>query len=454
MLEHVRRFDLQRKPFRQHLGALILLLSLPDLWLHRNHLVKQDMEGIRPPYLLLCNHNAFMDFKVASRAIWPARANYVVAIDGFARREWLLRLIGCICTRKFTNDLALVHQLRHVVSRGDVAVIYPEARYSLCGTSAVLPGKLVRVLKVPVVTLVCHGHHINSPFYHLPDHGVKGTQALMRCIVRPEELPGLSHEEITDRIRDALSYDDFRWQKEERIRVTYPKRAEGLHKVLYQCPSCQTEYRMTSKGTQLSCGACGKTWELSEYGELRALTGETEFSHVPDWYEWERGNVRREVEEGRYGTSLTVHVDALPNGDGYLDIGQARLTHDMDGFILKGVIRAADADLQTSRGTTGSCGQRRTNLHLPPKKQQQILSVYREQPEEYEVRIPASSIYSCHIEYDYLGQLGDCVDLNTPEDTLYLYPEGEDFSVTKISLATEELYRHSWAARAHARGTR
>ena len=50
-----------------------------------------------------------------------------------------------------------------------------------------------------------------------------------------------------------------------------------------------------------------------------------------------------------------------------------------------------------------------------------------------------ASMYSCHIEYDYFGK-GDCIDLSTLEDTYYIYPQGDDFSVTKIALATEELY--------------
>ena len=54
--------------------------------------------------------------------------------------------------------------------------------------------------------------------------------------------------------------------------------------------------------------------------------------------------------------------------------------------------------------------------------------------------LPVPSLYSVHIEYNYLGKHGDCVDLNTLEDTWYTYPEVQDFSVTKMALATEELY--------------
>lgn len=400
MLDGIQRFDTARPPQRQHLGWLIRLLSAPVLRRHRNRLTKIRMEGVKAPYLLLCNHNAFMDFMVASRAIWPARANFIVAIDGFLNREWLLRFIGCICTRKFTVDLPLVKNMLRAAKHGDVVALYPEARYSLCGTTAVLPdsvGKLAKKMGVPVVTLLCHGHHINSPFWNLRDRGVKGTEAELRCLLTAEELKETNVEKINARIREAFVYDEYAWQKERGIRVTKPWRAEGLHKVLYQCPCCGTEYRMNSRGTKLFCESCGAEWEMTELGELCAVNAETRFSHIPDWYEWERENVRREVEEGRYTFSCAAHVSALPQAR-FIPIGKATLRHDMTGFTL-----------ETEREGT---------VHIPAKNQ-----------------------YSCHIEYEYLGKYGDCIDLNTPTDTLYIYPEGCAFSVTKLALATEELYR-------------
>ena len=404
MLDDVKRFDMQRPPLRQHLLPVAWLLSAFTLLPHRNKLTKVNMAGVQPPYLLLCNHNAFMDFSVATRAMFPHRANYVVAIDGFLKREWLLRLIGCICKRKFTRDITLVRQLKRVVDRGDIAVLYPEARYSLCGTTAVLPeslGKLCKLLKVPVVSLICHGHHVNSPFWNLTDRKVKPTEAEMTCLFTREQLQTASVEEVNEAIRAAFQYDDFAWQKQKGIRIDYPGRAEGLHKVLYQCPHCRSEYHMATKGTRLFCESCRKVWDMDELGELHALEGNTEFSHIPDWYEWERGNVRQEVAEGTYAFTCRARVDALPNAKGYMDLGMATLTHDMTGFTLEGAYKG----------------------------------------EDYVVHIPAPSQYSVHIEYEYLGKFGDCVDLNTDKDTLYVYPKDCRFSVTKMALATEELYQ-------------
>ena len=417
MQDNFTRFDMTKPPVRQanYLRPLIWALTIPEVTLRGSKIIKTGMEGIKPPYLLLCNHNAFYDFKVATKAIFPHRANYIIAIDGFIGREWLLRQVGGICKRKFTNDIQLIRHIRQVFKNGDLLILYAEARYSLCGTTAVLPdslGKLCRSMGVPVVSLICHGHHLQSPFWNLRKRKVRGMTAEMKLLFTPEQLKKTPVEEINRTIREAYRYDDFAWQKEHQIRITEPFRAEDLHKVLYQCPACGKEYRMASKGTRIFCEACGKEWEMTELGELKAVKAGkadspsenggivTEFSHIPDWYEWQRANVRKEVEEGTYSFEGPCHVNSLPNAKRYIPLGQGTLTHNMDGFYVRG---------------SGKYGP-------------------------YEMKISAKELYSCHIEYHYLGKYGDCVDLNTLTDTFYTYPEGNDFSVTKMALATEELF--------------
>ena len=406
MNDRFERFDMLKPPSRQkwYLLPLVWALSFPDVWRHGAQITKINADGLKPPYVLLCNHNAFLDFKVATAAIFPHRANFVVAIDGFLGREGLLRKVGCLCKRKFTNDIVLIRHLQRVINSGDIAVVYPEARYSLCGTTAVLPeslGKMCKLFKVPVVTLITHGHHINSPFWNLHDRKVRPVQSTFTQLFKAEDLAKASVGEINAKINEVFQYDDFKWQKENHVKVLYPKRAEGLHKVLYQCPHCKTEYRMSSSKTKLRCDACGKTWTLGVYGELSADSGETEFSHIPDWYEWERAQVRAEVEAGAYCFHGPVTVDSLPNAKRFIRLGEGLMTHNRDGFTV--------------------CGK-------------------EEDGEPFEMKIAVPSIYSCHIEYAYLGKHGDCVDLNTLSDTWYIYPHHCDFSVTKIALATEELF--------------
>ena len=409
-MKEVKRFDMSMPPknIKWYLKPITKLLYMPAIKKYKPIITKIGTEDIKGPFLLLCNHNAFLDFKIASYLLGKNRANYVVAIDGFIGREWLLRNVGCICKRKFTNDMILVKQLKRVINMGNVAVLYPEARYSLCGTSAVLPeslGKLVKFLGVPVVTLICHGHHVNSPFWDTShERGIEHTEATYKLLFSAEDVKEKSIDEINDAINKDFVYDDFKWQKEKNIKIADENRALGLHRVLYQCPHCKTEYKMTSFGSTLKCTECSKEWEMTEYGELKAKTGETEFSHIPDWYEWERENVRKEVEEGRYNSGeLDVVVDSLPNAKKFIRLGEGKLIHDMNGFKVWG--KSAD-------GT------------------------------DFEMVKPVESLYSCHIEYQYLFKHGDCIDLNTLDDTWYIYPKGDNFAVTKMALATEELYNN------------
>jgi hypothetical protein len=399
---------------RRFLTPITWAISFPSKWRHRSKIEKHGLEGIKPPYLLLCNHNCFLDFKIMTAAIFPRRANYVVAIDGFIKREWLLRNAGGIGVRKFTNAAQLVRNMVYAKNKGNIIVLYPEARYSLCGAQAVLPdsiGKFVRLLDIPVVMLLMHGHHITAPFWGTKARKLQSLRAEMKLLLTQEQTQQLTPAEINEKVRASFVYDDFAWQKANNLHVNSRDRAEGLHKVLYQCPHCRTEYKMESAKHELFCTSCGKRWEMTTLGELRAEGGETEFSHIPDWYEWERENVRAEVERGEYSFFAKAHVDSLPNARGFIDLGEAELTHNMEGFTLRGKLGG----------------------------------------EAYEKRWKPRELYSCHIEYNYLKKHGDCIDLNTITDTLYIYPEGEGISVTKIALATEELYKNATAEREAAK---
>ena len=398
------RYDFAKplKPQAHYLRPLSWALSFPDVWKHKAKITR-DLQGVKPPYVLLCNHNSFLDFKIMTAALFPRRANYVVALDGFIGREGIMRAVGCIAKRKFVNDLHLIRQTTRLLDQDQVVVFYPEARYSHIGTNSVLPeslGKMLKYMQVPVVSLLFHGHHIAEPTWNKISKPVP-VEAEMKLQLNREQIAQMSPSEIQAVVTAALTYDDFAWQQEKQVLVDHPQRAEGLHRVLYQCAHCGQEYRMRSQGAQLSCAACGKTWEMTGFGQLRALEGETEFSSPPAWYEWQRENVRAEVRAGIYAMESEVLIDSLPGSSGFVPLGKGSLRHDMNGIVLKG-------------------------SHLG---------------EQFEVVKANRSLYSIHVEYNYIDKKRDCVDISTLEDSYFAYPLSEDSSVTKISLAVEELYK-------------
>lgn len=402
-----KKYKTAKYPIRQpiYLTWLIQVLSKIMLIGKEHKVEKFNMEGLKPPYLLLSNHMSFVDFEMVSLGTYPHRVNNVVNIDGFYMRAWLLEWIGAICTRKFTTDLHLIKSIRKVLERGDVLCMYPEARYSPVGTTSYLPeslGMLVKRAKVQVVIALHHGNYLHSPFWNFRKKRKVPLYTTFTKLWDPEDLEKLSVEQINAGLKEALTYDDYKYQKDNGILITEPYRAEGLNKILYQCPHCRTEHKMSSAGAELFCEECGKRWYLNEDGTLSATEGETEFSHIPDWFEWERSEVRREVESGEYSFEDDVEVYSLPRCYKYEPLGFAKLTHNPEeGFILTGHYRGKDYRIQ------------RTPLQTN----------------------------SLHVEYDFLRiKPFDLVDISTENDSFYCYTSKKDV-ITKLAFATEEIYR-------------
>ena len=400
-----KSFDFSKKPKNPCflMGVAKYIISFPDLRKRKFKLEKINMEGLEGPYLMLVTHSSMVDFNVMLKATHPHKVNNVMTLEGFnTYTEPLMRSLGVLGTRKYINDMNLVRNIKYCIEKlGNTFVLFPEARYSLDGCTSYIPSstaKLIKVLKVPVVVLKIQGNFVTCPQWNKINKKTH-VEAQMVQIITREECKDISLDEIAKRIREHFTYDDYKWQLENKIKIDHPKRAEGLHALLYKCPHCKAESRMDSQGAKLFCNACGKTWEMDEYGQLHALDGKTEFSHIPDWSNWERACVRKEIEDGTYYFEDTVRVETLPGSLKFYKQGEGTL-------------------IQTPEGTTVKC-----NYY----------------GEEYTLFRSAKSLESMHIEYDYLGR-GDCVDISIPDDSFWCYVSKKD-CITKISFATEEIHK-------------
>lgn len=404
-IKRQKSFDRDKKPPRQNLFFLLFIWIFCFFITKKQKLKinKINMKGLKPPYLGLSTHHGFIDFYVAPVVLFPHRVNYISELEGFIGKEWLYRHVGCICKRKFTNDLALIRNIQYVVSKSkDIMLFYPEARYCNVGTNSKLPesvGKLVKVLNVPVVILSMRGNYLFSPIWNLTKRKGVYLEADLTQILTAKQTQEFSADKINQLISKHFVYDEYKWQKENKIGIFYEKRAEGLHKALYLCPHCKSEYQMNSKNSIIFCEKCKKQWQMTEYGQLKALEGETEFSHIPDWYEYQREEVKKEIQENRYVCSAVVRVEALPNSKGFIDWGEGFVKHDKNGYVLD----------------------------------------FEEYGEKKRFQFSPIEMTSVHTEYDYRKK-GECITLSTLDNTYFLYPLVKEFNVTKVQFATEALY--------------
>ncbi|MCD8372167.1 MAG: hypothetical protein LUD27_02570 [Clostridia bacterium] len=412
--KEIKRYDFTqkpRKPSKVFMGLIKFFALNPVIAGLGFKCEKVNMEGIKPPYFLLCNHASKMDHRLLLKSIKPYNMNYVIAIDSVHYRTIrFTRLTGCIVKRKFVQDFNLIRNMKYCVENyGTPLVVYPEARYSFDGTPNYVPpslGKMAKLLKVPLVIGIFYGNFICMPqwnkghFYARRPH----VESKLKCIATAEEVQTLSAEELNRRIQENFVYDDFKYQYDNKISLKYKKRAKGLHHILYQCCECGAEFEMYSYGTTLECRHCGKKWNMTEYGRLEAYDGNTRFPHIPDWFKWERGNVKREVEQGTYLFEDEVEVYNLPKNK-YFSQGKGKFRQDMTGTYF-------------------SC-----NYYGEP----------------LEMHFTPNELDSIQIDFDHRGRsrkqfFGDCVSLSNADDSFWLHPINVRGCIMKISFAAEELH--------------
>ena len=264
--------------------ALLKTLSIPELKATNFSLEKTGMErlGKNEPALFLMNHSSFIDLKIAASVLYPRPFNIVCTSDGFVGKYDLMRNIGCIPTKKFITDTTLVRDMLFAAKElHDSILLYPEASYTFDGTATTLPesmGKLLKLLKLPVVMIKTDGAFLHDPLYNMLQLRKVTVRAEMRYVLSPDEIKERSVAELNAVLKDLFTFDSFRSQQENNVPVTEPFRADGLNRVLYQCPKCGTEGRMEGKGISLRCGCCGKSWQLTENGYLKAEDGDDIFA--------------------------------------------------------------------------------------------------------------------------------------------------------------------------------
>lgn len=322
--------------------TLTKLISLPDLKKTHYKFREVGMEklGKDEPALILMNHSSFLDFEIAYSSLYPRKFNTVATLDSFVGLRWIMKQIGCFPTRKFVSDLQLIRDIKYCITKNKCSVLmYPEAAYSFDGTKTTLPSTVAHLIKklgIPFCMFETFGSYLRDPMYNKLQNRDVAVSAELRYVLSPEQINEMSIEEIQAVIDREFSFDQYRWQKENKIVIDEPFRADGLESVLYKCPHCKKEGRMEGKGIHLTCHECGKTWELTELGYLKAREGEDYFDHIPDWYKWQRECIRKEVEEGAYGFDVPCDIFMIVNTKDVYRVGEGRVAHNLDGLHLTG----------------------------------------------------------------------------------------------------------------------
>lgn len=240
----------------------------------------------RGQYLVLYNHQtAFDQFFVGIS--FPDPVYYLASEDIFSNgftSKLIKYLVAPISIRKQTTDVSAIMNCLRVIREGGTIAIAPEGNRTYSGkTEYINPSiaTLVRQLKLPVAIYRIEGGYGVHPRWS--DVVRKGKmRSYVSRIIQPEELKGMTDEEITALISRELYVNEANSDNT----FTSDKKAEYVERALYVCPECGLT-KLESNGNFFKCTKCGLTVEYTDTTELRGVDRTLPFKFVNDWYEYQ-----------------------------------------------------------------------------------------------------------------------------------------------------------------------
>lgn len=304
---------MERKSYRINKDVNTFLFATIGEYLKRRYGLTTDTRSVldetAAPYLILAHHVSSFDAFFISAVI--GKPVQYLASDAIFRNplmKFLLSLVGAIPKAKFRSDRNVIRNLLEIRDRGGIVGVFPEGQSSWDGANQpflLSTGKLVKLLKIPVVSAKIHGaYHIRPRWSRSKREG--RVEVEFSNLLSKEEAAALSVSEINEKIAASLVYNAWDRQRMANRGFSGPAPAERLEKVLFLCPECASVGTLRSKGAWLACASCGFSVAVNDRGFFESggrpsARGEADafrFTDLREWNLWQTGQFKAMLDEG------------------------------------------------------------------------------------------------------------------------------------------------------------
>ena len=242
------------------------------------------------PYLFLLNHVGITDPVMVSCVV-PRHIRWVAGAYLF--KTWFLNLIigkGCtaIPKQQGRSDFSMIRNVQRALKAGENVGLFPEGTRTWDGDMVDISYKpLAKLLRVFGVTVVFA--HLEGGFAHQPrwaDHKRKGKVIVnIKHFLTPEQMSVLDPGTLEETIREYLHFSNDEWKQTVPYDYRCTKRAEGLQRLFYLCPSCSGIDTIRTSGNRIMCTKCNAVTVLDDKDNLTSV--DTPFVRMSQWHSWE-----------------------------------------------------------------------------------------------------------------------------------------------------------------------
>lgn len=332
------------KPKAWLYAVVVCLCTLLAKVLFRLKITGQKSLPKEGPLLVMATHQGMMDFLLAFAALKGRKAQFVATMRQFRnpKLNWFYVRMGVIPKVQFAADPRCVMNIFRVLKGGGTVVIFPAGQTSMWGVPGNISPAMAHLVKkagVPVCTMGLRGGFFTAPRFGGLRFG--RTEARLDLTFTPEQLKGLSEEEIFAILRDKLDFNEYDWQKETGATFRGKNLAHGYDQMLLYCPKCGGVGTWKSQENTVRCTACGNTGRIGkDMRMLPAGEGDKVFETLPQWYQWQEEQVVADIRKPDFLLEEPVTCRTFREEDfTYEDVGEGVLRLDREGIRYEGTFK-------------------------------------------------------------------------------------------------------------------
>lgn len=212
-------------------------------------------------FMVIGTHTCFTDFYFLAKAIYPNRIN-VVANRYFCKLKAtrnVLAPLQVVPKNLFAPDVETAKLLIQAKKMGCNLGIFPEGRLSSDGASlpvAYGTANLIKKLALPIYFQTTVGGYFAKPKWRNSIQRIS-VDVRLEKLLSEEQIASMTEQQIQEVLDAKFIYDECKeYAKREKVKKNSVN-VLGLENILYRCPKCGSEFKMTSTKNSLICGECG-----------------------------------------------------------------------------------------------------------------------------------------------------------------------------------------------------
>lgn len=252
--------------------------------------ISKEVSALEPPFVVLLNHQGFWDPFLAS--VFVKNPILFIASDAIFRSKFfgfIVPLLGGIPKTKAQSDIDALKNIFAIKEQGKCIGIFPEGQRTWNGSTLPIiksTAKLIKILKLPVVTVVFKGGFYSHPRWSTFIR--KGELEIKyNLLFNGNELGKMRPSEIHSQITNALAHDEVAYQEKKQTVFKGTHLAENIEQYLFVCPSCKSTKGFVSSKNSFKCSNCDKSWFISNKMKLHCKDDNCFFTNIREWDAWQ-----------------------------------------------------------------------------------------------------------------------------------------------------------------------